>query len=313
MLTLKIKLLIVVTILISVAIIFYVLLTTKSSLTPTATVPSSVKDLSSACNVSNLSIGDYDEQIVLVSEQDVLGLVYNVTVIPQNNSATKYGYLLNGRTNEGYWYQFGLGIYPTATKNNTIRLVAQIWKNATPLTPPLNFSFSKPITYGDTVSLFLIPTYNTTVMAAIERNTNSSIALCANSTAIRYCNINNLFFSNPSFFIGGFSNIFTGLMVEFMGINKTVNMNITHAISFNPIKLPIISVINSSSTETQHQNINLNDSELSIHLYRIKPPITPIKICYSDVIYQESITKMMQNTLLNTTEIVYGNGTFVVR
>lgn len=52
----------------------------------------------------------YDEQIGMTFTQSFTSLAYNVTAIEQSELASGYGpgYLLNGLSNRGYWYQAGL-------------------------------------------------------------------------------------------------------------------------------------------------------------------------------------------------------------
>ncbi|MGA2199413.1 MAG: hypothetical protein ABSG45_05695, partial [Nitrososphaerales archaeon] len=52
----------------------------------------------------------YDEQIGMTFTQSFTSLEYNVTAVAQTDPAldTGPGYLLNGLSNTGYWYQVGL-------------------------------------------------------------------------------------------------------------------------------------------------------------------------------------------------------------
>lgn len=266
----------------------------------------------STCNVTALPVGNYSEQITVATTSNVLGLEYNITAVPQNSSATEYGYLLNGKTSNGYWYQFGLGFYPKATENNKFKIVVQIWKNSTPLTPSLNFSLQ--IKNNDKISLLLIPSYNATIMEAIDRNTNARIVLCANSTGIKSCNVNNAYFSNQSFFAGGLNNTFTGLMVEVQDINGKFNGNITNQVSFDPINWHLINVKNNSVVKTPYQNINFNTSVLSIDLFKFTKSLTPEPICPPVIaLHKNSSVGEVSYSRLNVSETLFTNGTFIVK
>ena len=61
----------------------------------------------------------YDRQMVLMFDGSFTGLSYNVSAIPQNDSLG-YGpaYLLNGLSNERYWYQIGLAWNLAAESRN---------------------------------------------------------------------------------------------------------------------------------------------------------------------------------------------------
>ena len=51
----------------------------------------------------------YDEQLGLSFTQNWTSLAYNVTAVARNDtSGIGPAYLLNGCTNQGYWYQVGL-------------------------------------------------------------------------------------------------------------------------------------------------------------------------------------------------------------
>ncbi|MDG6999093.1 MAG: hypothetical protein JRN15_08270 [Nitrososphaerota archaeon] len=92
-------------------------------------------------NVSgtNAIVPIFDEQFILVFDQDFSLLQYNITAVAQNES---YGngpsYLVNGLANNGYWYQAGIawndlsllnGSFPSPLHGFT--MVYEVWNAAT--------------------------------------------------------------------------------------------------------------------------------------------------------------------------------------
>lgn len=164
----------------------------------------------------------YDEQLGLTFNQNSPALIgdyyYNVTAIAQSDS---YGYgpayLLNGLSNDGYWFQVGIsydwphqgGGYVSGFSMNY-----EVFNSAGDSVYPTSGgggieSFSAPVYSGDLISLSIYSNSGVVYMTAYDWNT----------TAVAY-----VFYSNSGTtdFVGGMSNgngFFSGLMTEWYHVN----------------------------------------------------------------------------------------------
>ena len=151
-----------------------------------------------------------DEQIGLTFPQNFASLAYNITATEQDaNYSYGPGYLLNGFSNTGYWYQVGLSwdwpgfqgfkmIYAVFTPSGKIVLGPE---------NGYNIPFSGPVNQGDKVGLYLYFYNETVVMYAYDWNTGAY----AYET---YSSENATYFAGSSFGAGSSQGTFTGLMTE---------------------------------------------------------------------------------------------------
>jgi hypothetical protein len=159
----------------------------------------------------------YDEQIGMTFTQSFTSLAYNVTAVKQSDptSGTGPAYLLNGLSDQGYWYQVGLSWNwnPGNTPGTGFGLNYEVFgPNGDSIFPTNGYggleSFSGPVNVGDTVllNLYFSSIYGV-VMFAEDYNTG---AVASQSYSAE----------GGSEFIGLSSNtanqngFFTGLMTE---------------------------------------------------------------------------------------------------
>jgi len=170
--------------------------------------------------LSSLPAATYDEQLGLTFTQNFASLAYNVTAVPQTDS---YGYgpayLLNGLSNDGYWYQAGLSYnwpYADGGYNAGFNFNYEVFNSAGKSVYPANSgglkSFSGPVNSGDLVLLNLYFNNGFVYMYAEDWNTGAvAIATYADS--------------QTSHFIGSTSSpnnsngFFSGLMTEWWHVN----------------------------------------------------------------------------------------------
>ena len=121
----------------------------------------------------------YDQQVSLVFSQDFSSLSYNVTAVPQQDS---YGfgpsYLLNGKSDSGYWYQVGVAYnWPLASGTSYVSGFHFIWEvfdpNGTTTNPTLS-NIPDNVMANDTVNLSLYFSGGNVVMRAHDYNTGAS-------------------------------------------------------------------------------------------------------------------------------------------
>src|SRR6266571_3139198 len=121
----------------------------------------------------------YDQQVSLIFSQDFSSLSYNVTAVPQQDS---YGfgpaYLLNGKSDSGYWYQVGVAYnWPLATGTSYVSGYHFIWEVFYPNGSTNNPVLSRVpdrVNQGDTVRLSLSFSGSSVVMGALDYNTGAS-------------------------------------------------------------------------------------------------------------------------------------------
>jgi uncharacterized repeat protein (TIGR02543 family) len=167
----------------------------------------------------------YDEQLGLTFTQNFLSIAYNVTAVPQNDS---YGYgpayLLNGLSNDGYWYQVGLSYhwpYSSGGYNQGFNLNYNVFNSAGNVVSPSGggggLKAFSPVNSGDLVLLYLY--FNNGIVYMYAKDWNTS--------AVSYVTYPD---SHTTEFVGGLgSQFFTGLMTEwyhvspYYGDESTVN------------------------------------------------------------------------------------------
>jgi len=124
----------------------------------------------------------YDEQLGTTFTQDFGSLAYNVTALAQAD-ANGYGpgYLLNGLTPEGYWYQVGVSYHwPDSDGSHdpgfgfSYEVYGSDGKSVYPSKGAGLSSFSGVVNSGDSVLLSLTFTGSTVQMLAQDRNTGAS-------------------------------------------------------------------------------------------------------------------------------------------
>jgi hypothetical protein len=125
---------------------------------------------------------EYDEQIGLTFTQDWTSLSYNVTAIAQTD-ANGYGpdYLLNGLSNEGYWYQVGVSYnwVGSGYSNSGFQMGYNVFGPTCDVIYPSiggggGISFSGTVNSGDIITLSIYFDVNGNVtMLAKDINTGS--------------------------------------------------------------------------------------------------------------------------------------------
>ena len=124
----------------------------------------------------------YDEQIGMTFTQSFTSLAYNVTAVEQTDpsSGTGPSYLLNGLSNQGYWYQVGLAWNwnPGYTPGTGFDMIFAVFSSSGEVVYPSNqqflVSFNGGVNQGDTVllNLYFSSTYGV-VMLAKDYNTGA--------------------------------------------------------------------------------------------------------------------------------------------
>jgi hypothetical protein len=105
----------------------------------------------------------YDEQLAMTFTQTFTSLEYTFTAVPQVDS---YGYgpayLLNGLSNDGYWYQVGLSYdwpYQSGGYSSGFNFSYEVWDSSKNSVYPTNGlgleTFSGTVNPGDLVTLEL--------------------------------------------------------------------------------------------------------------------------------------------------------------
>ena len=169
--------------------------------------------------LSPLPAATYDEQLGMTFTQNFASLAYNVTAVPQADS-NGYGpaYLLNGLSNDGYWYQVGLSYnwpYANGGYNPGFNFNYEVFNSAGKSVYPTNGgglkSFSGgTVNSGDLVLLNLYFNDGIVYMSAKDWNTGAvAQATYADSQTSSFTGL-----SSPS--NNGF---FSGLMTEWYHAN----------------------------------------------------------------------------------------------
>jgi zinc ribbon protein len=155
----------------------------------------------------------YDEQVGVTFTQNFSVLAFNVTAVPFTDSdGVGPGYLVNGLTNLGYWYQVGLSYNWPLTSggvNNGFNMNYEVFDpNANSIFPSNGGGlqpFNGPVNAGDEVLLRLSFSSRYVVMYATDRQTG---AVSSQS----YPAYGNIFIGLTSSLAQ--SGFFTGLMTE---------------------------------------------------------------------------------------------------
>jgi hypothetical protein len=153
--------------------------------------------------------------------QNFTSLAYNVTAVPQNDSYD-YGpaYLLNGLSNDYYWYQVGLSYdwpYQSGGYSSGFNFNYEVFNSSGDSIYPTNGgggleSFSGPVNSGDLVALELYFTNGTVYMYAQDLNTEafSQVTFSDNQTT-EFIGLSSSWVNSNGFF--------TGLMTEWYHVN----------------------------------------------------------------------------------------------
>lgn len=192
---------------------------------PSGALPSaSLRPLTGANAGSSVPPADWDEQIGLTFSPSYTSMAWNVTAVPQSGS---YGYgpayLLNGLTDQGWWYQVGLTYdwpYLAGGYASGFRMFYEVWNTSYVSVFPAGgggglFSFNGPVNAYDTVGLDLYFSGTSVIMTATDWDTGASAT--ATYTA------------HGSVFVGSgqggytssnYNGFFTGLMTEEYHVNQ---------------------------------------------------------------------------------------------
>lgn len=163
---------------------------------------------------SNLPL--YDEQFGLTFTGSFTSLAYDVNATAQfDPSGTGPAYLLNGLTNQGYWYQVGLSYnWPTGTGlvNNGFMINYNVFGPDGSILWPSNgaggvIPLNGPVNPGDHVRLELYFSNGNVVMYGYDLNTSASASTTYNAEGATE------FVGSPSSSVSS-SGFFTGLMTE---------------------------------------------------------------------------------------------------
>lgn len=159
----------------------------------------------------------YDEQIGMTFTQSFTSLAYNVTAIEQSDpsSGTGPAYLLNGLSNQGYWYQVGLSWNwnPGYTPGTGFDMNYEVFNSSGNSIFPANGggglqSFNGPVNQGDTVllNLYFSSTYGV-VLLAKDYNTGSTTYMTYSAEGASQ-------FDGDASNTANSNGFFTGLMTE---------------------------------------------------------------------------------------------------
>lgn len=161
---------------------------------------------------NSVSSPSIDEQIGLTFTQNFNSLAYNVTAIEQNDSAD-YGpaYLLNGLSNEGYWYQVGISWhwpYENGGYVNGFALNYEAFNPSGSSIFPSNggggiANFTGSINNGDTVLLNLYFSSGNVTFSAYDWNTSASASESYSAEgATLFAGLTNEFANSNGYFSG---------------------------------------------------------------------------------------------------------------
>ena len=188
-------------------------LTNQTGAFPQAThLPPSAPSLASSPAV-------YDEQLGLTFTQSFTSMDYNVTAVEQQDSSSGYGpaYLLNGLSNNGYWYQVGLTwnwcgpVSGTCTGYTAgFNMVYEVFNPSGNSIFPADgggfLRYSGTVNQGDEVILNLYFSGGNVIMLSRDTNTGASASISYSAEgATTFVGLDS--YSNSNGF-------FTGLMTE---------------------------------------------------------------------------------------------------
>jgi hypothetical protein len=161
----------------------------------------------------------YDEQLGTTFTQSFYSIVYNVTAVEQQDpsSGTGPAYLLNGLSNQGYWYQVGLSYNWEGNVSESgyvqgFNLSYNVFDPSGNVVLPANgdgglVSYSGQVNPGDTVTLSLYFSYGNVIMFSRDLNTSAE-------ASVTYSADGATTFIGLSSQIGNSNGFFTGLMTE---------------------------------------------------------------------------------------------------
>jgi hypothetical protein len=124
----------------------------------------------------------YDEQLGTTFTQNFTSMTYNVTAIGQADTTSQIGpgYLLNGLSDMGYWYQAGLGWNwnPGSTPGTGFDLLYEVFDpNGNSIFPTSGggglLAFGGSVNQGDLVTLRLNMSLGQVYMTAADQNTGA--------------------------------------------------------------------------------------------------------------------------------------------
>lgn len=163
-----------------------------------------------------LSYPSYDEQLGMTFTQNFTSLAYNVTAVEQTDpsSGTGPAYLLNGVSDQGYWYQVGLSWNwdPGYTPGTGFDMVYTVFDSSGTVVYPSNGqyldTFGGQVNQGDVVllNLYFSPTQGVAMLAK-DYSTGAS----AHET---YSAMGATEFVGSTGATGDSNGFFTGLMTE---------------------------------------------------------------------------------------------------
>ena len=169
---------------------------------------------SGEANLQTNSTPSYDEQIGLSYVGNTNSMSYNVTATT-NVDADGYGpsYLVNGLTNQGYWYQVGLAYdWPTINGGNLpgFNMAYEVFNNSGASIFPSNGGgvapFSGTVNPNDIVNLSLVLSSGSICLEASDYETSASASQCLTP-------VGSYFVGDPSSPANN-NGFFTGLMTE---------------------------------------------------------------------------------------------------
>jgi len=172
---------------------------------------SSAESLSLA---SLASATPYDEQVGVTFTQDFSKLAFNVTAVAFTDpNGVGPGYLVNGLTDQGYWYQVGLSYdWPLTVGgfNPGFSMNYEVFDNTGVSVDPSNGGglkpFSGPVNAGDIVLLSLSCASKSVVMRAMDLQTGATSSHSYSGQGSTFVGLRSSLSSQLGFF--------TGLMTE---------------------------------------------------------------------------------------------------
>lgn len=158
----------------------------------------------------------YDLQLGMSLTENLTKLSYNITTTSQENtSIIRTAYLLNGLTDIGYWFQFGLAW--NWNGSNGFSTVYEIWSpNGTSISPgdgfPVMGNFDLKISEGDTINISISIYSNNILIKANDLDSGATFAIILPSFGSKlFVGMKNSAFNSKGYF--------TGLMTEFFSSN----------------------------------------------------------------------------------------------
>ena len=178
----------------------------------------------------------YDLQLGLTFSQNYSALSYNVTAVQQvDENGYGPGYLLNGLTDKGFWYQVGVAFdwpYSIGGYVPGWHFVYWIFSNNGSLIYGNAIDFSGPVNDGDVILLSLEFSNGNVVMFGKDWNT-SSIA------QLTYSSIGGSYFKGLVRATNDAHGFFTGLMTEWWHVNPFYGNEAQSSLqrfSFRPVR-----------------------------------------------------------------------------